>query len=57
MELAEALGWPNEEVFKWLVGGLKPSESGGELVKQLIRVLDHYANCVVLEDREDVTIK
>lgn len=36
-ELAAAVGQPGEEVFAWLVGGLEPSDNGGELVKEFRR--------------------
>jgi len=37
-ELAAAVGRPSEEVFKWLAGGLEPSDNGGQLVKEFRRV-------------------
>ena len=42
LEFAAAIGRPSEEVFAWLTGGLEPSDNGGLLVKEFVRV---YRNC------------
>ncbi|MGP1346817.1 MAG: replication initiation factor domain-containing protein [Phycisphaerales bacterium] len=37
LEFAAAVDRPGEEVFVWLVGGLEPSDNGGQLVREFTR--------------------